>query len=163
MNANILKKDRGVTLVEVLVAAGIIMVFLTTLVSVHNTYLRSSFSNVDSVKASFLGEEGIEAVKGIRDSSWSANISPTTNGTPYYLVFAGGVWTLTTTSSQIDAKFYRKITFSAVNRDASNAITNSGGTLDTNVRKVNSEVSWLDRGATTTRSIDTYITNIFSN
>lgn len=163
MKKKFLKLEKGVTLVEVLVAAGIIVTFLTTLVSVHNTYLRSSFSNVDSVKATFLAEEGIEAVKGIRDTSWASNILPLTNGTAYYLVFGNGAWSLNTTSTSVDSRFYRKITLSAVNRDSVSAITTSGGTLDANTRKITSSVSWLDRGATTTRSIDTYIANIFSN
>jgi len=155
----------GLTLVEVLVATAIILAFLTTLVSVHNIYLRSLTANVDLVKATYLAEEGIEVVKGLRDKSWSSNIASLTNGTPYYLNFSTStsVWSTTTVVSTIDNRFYRTATLSAVNRDSSSDITTSGGTLDLNIRKVNVTVSWNDTGATTTRSIDTYITNLFAN
>ena len=156
-------KTAGLTLVEVLVATAIIMGFLTTLVTVHNAYLNSSFSNLNSVKATYLGEEGIEAIKGLRDSSWTSNIRSLTNGTVYYLSFQGGTWTTTTTPSVIDSQFTRTIVLSAVNRDASSDITLSGGTLDQNTRKVHVDVSWVDHAATSTRVIDTYITNIFTN
>ena len=157
------QKNLGLTLVEVLVATAIIMGFLTTLVTVHNAYLNSSFSNLASVKATYLGEEGIESIKGLRDASWTNNIATLTNGVPYYLYFTGGAWTTTTTPIVIDSQFTRKIVLSAVNRDASSDITTTGGSLDSNTREVVVTVSWLDHSATSTRVIDTYITNYFTN
>lgn len=165
MKVHFSKRVRGLTLVEVVIASGIITAFLTTLITVHNTYLRSSFSNLDSVKAAYLAEEGIEAVKGIRDVSWGTNINPLIDGTTYYLLFSTttNAWTITTIPSFIDSKFSRELFFSGVNRDTSNDITTSGGNYDHNTRKVTVSVSWADRGATTTRSMDTYITNLFAN
>ncbi len=157
--------SRGLTLVEVLVATAIIMTFLVTLVSVHNVYMNALFSNVSSVKATYLTEEGVEVIKGLRDISWTANIASLSINTPYYLNFSttSSSWSTTTAVSVIDSKFYRTVTVSTVNRDASSDITTSGGTLDLNTKKVNVTVSWLDHGATSTRSVDTYITNLFSN
>ncbi|CAN5190571.1 hypothetical protein BH11PAT1_BH11PAT1_3350 [soil metagenome] len=156
-------KTSGLTLVEVLISTAIIVGFLTTLMTVHNAYLNSSFSNLQSVKATYLGEEGIESIKGLRDASWTTNIKNLSNGTPYYLSFVSGAWTTTTTPSLIDSKFTRVIVFSSVNRDATNDITTTGGTLDLNAREVQVTVSWLDHEATSTRVLDTYITNIFTN
>lgn len=155
--------QKGITLVEVLVATAIILSFLIALISVHNTYLRSSFSNLDEIKATYLAEEGIEAVKGLRDASWTTNIAPLVNGTSYYLVYTGTLWATSTTFALIDSKYTRKVVLSAVNRDASSDITTSGGSTDANTRKVNVTVSWSTGSATSTRSIDTYITNLFGN
>ncbi len=155
--------QKGITLVEVLVATAIILSFLIALISVHNTYLRSSFSNLDQIKATYLAEEGIEAIKGLRDTSWTTNIAPLVNDTSYYLVFAGSQWATSTVPTLIDSKYTRKVVLSAVNRDTSSDITTSGGSLDSNTRKVNVTVSWSTGSATSTRSIDTYITNLFSN
>ncbi len=154
---------KGATLIEALIATSIIMAFLIALVSVHNTYLNSSFSDLFEVKATYLAEEGIEAVKGLRDASWTNNIVSQTNGTSYYLVFSNGAWALTTTPVLIDSKFSRTVTFSTVNRDSSSDIVISGGNPDPNTRKVTVVVSWPFGGATATRSIESYITNIFSN
>lgn len=157
------KSTKGVTLIEALIATSIIMAFLVAIMSVHNTYLSSSFSDLFEVKATYLAEEGIEAVKGLRDVSWTDNIASQTNDIPYYLAFSNGAWTLTSTPLLIDSKFSRSITFSAVNRNASSDIVTSGGTPDSNIKKVTVVVSWPLGGTTATRSIETYITNIFSN
>jgi len=163
MKQSLSTQTSGLTLVEVLIATAIIMGFLTTLVTVHNAYLNSSFSNLDSVKATYLAEEGTESIKGLRDASWIANINSLSNGTPYYLSFVGGAWTTTTTPSLIDSQFSRTIVFNSVNRDVSSDITTTGGTLDPNTREVLVTVSWLDHAATSTRVLDTYITNLFTN
>ncbi len=102
-------------------------------------------------------------VKGLRDASWTGNIASQTNDTPYYLDFVNSAWALTTTLLLIDSKFSRTVTFSAVGRNSSSDIVASGGTSDPNTRKVTVVVSWPLGGITATRSIETYITNIFSN
>lgn len=154
---------KGVTLIEALIATSIIMAFLVALVSVHNTYLSSSLSDLFEVKATYLAEEGMEAVKGLRDASWTNNIASQANDTSYYLAFSNGAWTLTTTPLLIDSKFSRTVRFSSVGRDSSSDIVTSGGTSDPNTRKVTVVVSWPLGETTATRSIETYITNIFSN
>lgn len=154
---------KGATLIEALIATSIIMAFLVALVSVHNTYLSSSFLNLYEVKATYLAEEGIEVVKGLRDASWTDNIASQTNDASYYLIFSNGSWALTVTPLLIDSKFSRVVTFSAVNRDSSSDIVTSGGTSDPNTRKVTVVVSWPLGETTATRSIEAYITNIFSN
>ncbi len=163
MQRKISNSTKGATLIEALIATSIIMAFFVALVSVHNTYLSSSFSDLFEVKATYLAEEGIEVVKGLRDASWTGNIASQTNDTPYYLDFVNSAWALTTTLLLIDSKFSRTVTFSAVGRNSSSDIVASGGTSDPNTRKVTVVVSWPLGGITATRSIETYITNIFSN
>ncbi len=163
MRRHLSKSTKGATLIEALIATSIIMAFLVALVSVHNTYLSSSFSDLFEVKATYLVEEGIEAVKGLRDASWTDNIAFQANDTPYYLNFVNGAWTLTATPLLIDSKFSRTVTFSSVGRSSSSDIVATGGTSDPNTRRVTVVVSWPLGGTTATRSIETYITNIFSN
>lgn len=163
MRRQLYNSIKGATLIEALIATSIIMAFLVALVSVHNTYLSSSFSDLFEVKATYLAEEGIEAVKGLRDTSWTDNISSQANNISYYLTFSNGAWELTTSPLLIDSKFSRIITFSAVNRSSSSDIVTSGGTSDPNTKKVTVVVSWPLGGTTATRSIEAYITNIFSN
>src|SRR3989338_1868128 len=126
----------GLTLVEVLVAAAIILVFLVALFQVHSLYLRRAFLNTGSIKGALLVEEGLEAVRFLRDSSWNTNIAPLALETDYNLVFQSNTWATTTTAFFIDDTFERKIIFSAVNRDTNGDIVSTGGILDPGTRLV---------------------------
>src|SRR3989344_2255522 len=78
------KMSRGLTLVEVLIATSIITVFLVALFGVHSLYLKTAFSNGDIIKAAQLAEEGLEAIKFLRNTSWESNIAPLSLDTDYY-------------------------------------------------------------------------------
>ena|SRR3989344_6807071 len=153
----------GLTLVEVLVAAAIILVFLIALFQVHSLYLRRAFLNIGSIKGALLAEEGLEAVRFLRDSSWNTNIVPLALGTNYNLVLQSNTWSTTTASFFIDNTFERVIVFSSVNRDANGDIVSTGGALDPGTKLVTVSVSWRRGEATTTKSVATYITNILNN
>lgn len=157
------KSDLGLTLVEVLLATSIILVFLLAIFGVHNLYLRTAFSNGEILKAVGLAEESLEAMRFLRDVSWDDNIAPLILGTDYDLVFSAGSWQVTTADNWVDNIFERTVRLSAVYRDASGDIVSSGGTLDPNTLLVVSSVSWSNGVATTTKSISTYLTNLFDN
>ncbi|KKU20949.1 MAG: hypothetical protein UX31_C0024G0018 [Candidatus Nomurabacteria bacterium GW2011_GWA1_46_11] len=154
---------RGMTLVEVLIATSIILVFLLALFGVHNLYLKTAFSSGNVVKAVELAEESLEVMRFLRDSSWSANIATLSLDTDYYLTFGQGEWQVTTSNIWVDNIFEREIRFSAVYRDASGDIVPSGGVFDLGTLLVVSSVSWSSSAGTTTKSISTYLTNIFDN
>ena len=50
----------------------------------------------------------------------------------------------------------------SVNRDINDDISTTG-TLDPGTLKITSEVSWFDRGGTTTKVFETYITDLYAN
>ncbi len=153
----------GLTLVEVLIAASIILIFLLALFGVNSLYLKTAFSNGEVVKATMLAEESLEAVRFLRNSSWNVNIEPLSLDTDYFLTFASGSWGVDTTNIFIDNLFERKLRLSSVYRDINGDIVSSGGTLDSNTLLVVSSVSWQAGEATTTRSISTYITDLYDN
>lgn len=157
-----ISKKKGLSLVEVLVASSIMIIFFLTLVGVYNTYLKISRTNIYSIKAGYLAEEGIEAIKSLRDLSWNNNIAPLSTSSNLYLEWAGGRWVATTTNAYIDGMFERKINISEVNRDLSNGdIVTSGGALDSGSRLITVTVSWPYKNSTSTRTIATYITNLY--
>lgn len=155
--------DEGLTLVEVLIVASIILVFLLAFYQVHNLYLRAALSNIDKVKAILLSEEGLEGMRFLRDSSWDTNISPLSPGKDYNLVFTSGSWQINDSVVYVDSKFERIIELNNVYRNSSGDIVSSGGTLDENTRLVTSRVSWRHGSATSTESIATYLANTFNN
>jgi prepilin-type N-terminal cleavage/methylation domain-containing protein len=154
-----MKEDAGFTLVEMVVAIAIIVLFLSALVAAFNLYLKIATGNTLGAQAAYLAEEGVESVKVIRDNGWTTNIAILSTTTNYYLTFQSGTWKATTTSSMIDTTFQRTFQLDSVNRDGSSNIAASG-TNDPNTRKVTVTLAWLSHGATSTQSISTYLTNI---
>ena len=153
----------GLTLVEVLIAASIILAFLLALFGVHSLYLKTAFSNGKVIKAAGLAEESLEVIRFLRDSSWDTNIASLAFNTDYSLIFDAGGWQVVTSNIWVDNLFERKVRLSAVYRDASGEIVSSGGTLDPDTVLVVSTVSWSSGGATTTKSISTYLTNLLDD
>lgn len=155
------------SLVEILVAMFVFSIVLGTLITASNMYLSKSGDNLKSAKAAYFAEEGIEAMKTIRDASWTSNIASLSTSTTYYLKFntassTNYAWNTMTAATSTDG-FTRTITLASVNRDSTGHIVSSGGTYDANTRLVTVSVSWLAKAGTTTKSILTYLTNIIGN
>jgi len=154
------------SLVEVLIGVFIFSVVLTSLITAANMYLSTSGDNLKSAKAAYFAEEGIEAMKTIRDANWT-NITALSTSTAYYLVFntassTNCFWSATSTATSTDG-LTRKITVSNVNRDATGHIVSSGGTTDANTKRITVSVSWTAKAGLTTKSLSAYLTNIIGN
>ncbi len=149
--------NKGFFLIEVVVAASIISAVLILLLGSIQDSVEVSQRNLERTQASYILEEGAEAVKAIRDVSWTT-ITALTNGTDYYLSWNGTAWALTTTPQSVDA-FTRKVIFSPVYRDGADDIASSG-TLDANTKKVTVTTSWVVPTGSKTESLVFYIANI---
>lgn len=154
---------KGISLVEILIAIPIFTIVLGSLIVASNLYLSTAGDSLKTAQGAYIAQEGIEAVKILRDTNWT-NVSSLTNNANYYLYFdvsstTNNTWKSTTTASSINS-FIRNFTLSAVNRDANGRIVTSGGTLDANSKKVTVSVSWKAKNGTTTKSLSTFITNI---
>jgi Tfp pilus assembly protein PilV len=154
---------KGFGLLEIVIGVAIISVTLFSLSAVAHITLKVSRESVRKSQAAFLMEEGMEAMKLMRDAGWSANISTLTAGTNYYLYLdAGTAWKSTATPAVIDGIFTRIVRLDNVYRDANNDIA-ATGTLDSNIKKITVSVSWANRGVTTTKNMIGYIANLFKN
>lgn len=153
---------RGASLVEVLVGASIIVIFVVLLSSAYAFFVQTGARTMEHVSASFLLREGVEAVRTLRDESWSARIAPLAFDTEYYLHFNGDHWRTTTTPQTVDGTFTRWFTLDEVERDADDDIA-SVGSVDDGTRKVNMNVRWVEANATSTKSLRMYVMNLFDN
>jgi hypothetical protein len=153
------KYSRGLSVIELVVASAIVSLFIGALALSLSAFLRLSSANLENVKGTFLAEEGIEAVKFLRNADWQ-NISSLNTGSSYYLNFTGSSWEIVNNETLIDGLFSRRLVFENVFRDSNGEIVQNGGTLDAGSRKLSVTVSWLSGGATTFKSISTYITDI---
>jgi len=157
------QKNKGFSLLEIVIASAILLLVTVTVFSSFATALSVSSKNTASLQAAFLLEEGHEALRNMRDWGYSTYIGSLSNNTPYRLAWESNHWMATTSTALIDGKFDRTFTLNTVNRDASHNIVASGGSVDANSKKVTVSVSWRSGNSTTTRTMESYVSNIFSN
>jgi len=153
------KHTKGSTLVEVLVVAGVLASIALAVFGTLSLLSRFHQKNMSTIKAQLLAEEGIEALRFIKASGWST-LSGIPSGTARYLALSASSWGVTTTPEIVDGVFWRTVKVYAVSRDVSGDIVSSGGTVDPNTLLLESKVSWLWRGATSTTGYQSYITNL---
>lgn len=146
-------------MVEIIIATSIITFFVLVALNVAQKALVISRQSIHLAQASFLLEEGEEAVKILRDNNWT-NISNLNSDATYYPTFSGGTWTLSGTPNQVGI-FTRTVIVSTVNRDAGTADISLNGSDDPGTKLVTVSVSWLEGGVITSRSLKFYIFNIF--
>jgi len=151
------------SLLEFVIATALVGFVAISLVQVGELSLRYSRFADNRTTATFLLQEGVEAVTMLRDESWDQHIASRTTDVDYFLNFSGPAYTLSETPSPfIDNKFERTIRFADVLRDAQFDIAASGNT-DTETKKITVTVSWFNKTATTTEQIEFYLTNLFKN
>lgn len=157
------KSGKGFALLEALIATALLAVVLAGAIGALLITSQTGTGNGARIEATYLADEGIEAVRLMRDSGWDTNIAGLpTDGTAFYLEWDGSTWIATDTNTYIDGVFERSVVLSNVYRDGSQKIAASGD-LDSNARKVTVTVSWREGDATSTRSLSAYITDLFNN
>lgn len=153
---------KGFGLLEILIASAIVSMAMVSLSFVFVLSQRMTARSGELMRANFIAEEGIEAMRFLRDKSWSANMATLAEGTTYYISLSTTTssWSMGTSNlGNIDGVFNRTIQVQSVMRNGSDDIVLSGGTIDTNTLKIISNVSWSSGSA----SAETYLSNIFNN
>ena len=162
-NYNLKIKNKGFSLVEVVVASAIIVTAFLAFASVATSAVSASQKILHKTQVAYLLNEGNDAIKTLRDIGWTSNIANLTNGTNYYLSWNGTRWSLTTTANTV-GKYTRKFVFSAVNRDSTTKdIVASGGTVDAGTKLVTETVTYTEGSTTTTKTLYFYVTNLLGN
>lgn len=144
----------GFSLVEIVLAMAIFMI----LAVVGITTVLQSFSvnklSSEQLFADLYAQEGIEAVRSIKNRGWSSLAVGT-----YGLSSSTGVWAFSGSSDSRD-KYTRQLNISEVQRDINGDIVESGGTVDVDTLKVDSVVTWNFSGPRNdTVSHTTFLTN----
>ncbi len=166
---SILKKTNdGFSLIEIIIASSVMLIVWLAVFYTYSVLTQFSNRNTSSIKASMLLEEGSEALRSLKDSSWTANITASsvcTSSNPCRLSYntANNSWSATTSNIMIDGKFDRTFFLSDVNRDSNFNVVISGGTLDSGSKKATVVVSWYQGNSTTSQSLETYLFNEYNN
>lgn len=158
-------KNKGSLMVELLVASAIIVGAFLASSGVAQKSLQVSRQSLHATQASFLLEEGAEAVRIIRDNAW-INISGLSTSVTYYAVFSNGSWNLSSAATAAPSDgvvgiFTRTINIANVNRDANDDISASG-TNDSGTKLITVTVTWQEGGTIVTKTLSFYITDFFS-
>lgn len=158
-----LKAKHGFTLLEILIGAGIITASFLGVLTVFDRLGRASRQMVELTQAGFLLTEGLEAARSWRDLGW-ANLGAWPEAVEYYLVWNGDRWATSTANLFLDGRFERKVAVTTAARDnGTKNIVPSGGTADPGSKLVTVTVAWSAAGATTTKTVASYLTNILAN
>ena len=147
---------KGQSIIELILAIGLASVFLpallTGLVSSREGYAQQN----QRLDAAYLLREAEEAVRVVRENSWSQIAN---NGT-YHPVISGNTWSLAGNAESVSG-FTRSIVISDVYRDAGGSISSSGN-IDPSTKKTVLTVSW-DGPILSSVSSTAYLTRYVKN
>ena len=152
--------NQGLGLVELIVAMGVFMIVASTgVIGVLSSFSINRLGD-EQTEASLYAQEGIEAVRSIKNQNWSTFTGTDCDGTPTCgLSSSGNSWSYSGTSNTND-KFTRTITVEDVSRDTSGNIVETGGTNDEDTKKLTSTVTWnFSSSRSNTSSVVEYISN----
>lgn len=154
----------GFSLVEVIIGTALILLSLTGLTAAYSFYLKAGLKNTDTLKATFLLQEGVEVATLLRDTSWSS-FSALTSGTRYHLSWNGSMWVATTTPVLVDSIFTRTIQLDDVYRRNSDkdivaSTSPDAKSLDASTKKLTVRVT-ASSTPPLNKQIQTYLTNLF--
>ena len=141
-------------MVEVLLGLMIFAMFSIGIFSVAVDSMDFSSKNQNEVEAMYLAQEGLEAVRNIRDTNF-LNLRTGSFG----LSSDGSTWSFVSAPENVDDFYSRTILIESVYRGADGNIALTGD-LDPSSFKITSTVSWYNRGISPrTVSLVTYLTD----
>src|SRR3990167_8741836 len=82
----------GIGLIEAVAGVSIISIFIFSLMLASQLSQKIVGESVRNTQASFLLEEGVDAVKILRDTGWGSGIGNLAVGTNYYFSYNGTTW-----------------------------------------------------------------------
>lgn len=132
------QRERGFSVVEVLLAATMFGFLVTALAGAMVYGQASTASGGERTRATLLADEGIEATRNIANATYTNLVDGT-----YGIAQSGGVWTLSG-SSDVNGIFTRQVTIA---------------TAGTNEKTITSTVTWSQSGGTRTVTVTTRMTN----
>jgi hypothetical protein len=148
----LLTSRRGSLLLDALLSVAIFGVIVGAFSSGITGGQQGTVRGGNRTRATYLAEEGLEAVRSIRDAEDGFDvIAARTKNDDDGVQLSGSNWTIVDAPTTIDTIFTRKVVFS----------DGPGGPSDNDGRKVTSTVSWIENPGNLSMSVvlETYLTN----
>lgn len=124
----------GFGTLELIIAAGILLVVVTSVSAAFYTFHRFSNELSHDAQAALLLEEGLEALQIMRDYGWTANIASADMETPYSVHWDGNAYVLSEDLVLINNAYLREVEFHEVRRNGSGVLS-AGGSVDNSTRR----------------------------
>lgn len=156
------KKQKGISVVEIIVASAIIGISVTALTGAIQLYLKIVYQNTRETQAVMLLDETAEALQYLRDDSFVTHFENIQESTEYTIFWNGIAYEFTTSTISLPYEMSRTITFENVERDASDQLSDSG-TIDPNTKKANISITWPYANEQKTIEAELLIHNIYEN
>jgi len=162
--------SRGIFIIELLVVILILGVGIAAALSFGVFSLRIASLQKQTTEASFLVQDALEGIKNYRDNTgWNDNdpqdeydgLGTVATAVAMHLKLSGGTpprWQFLLGQETIGI-FTREVVVNQVQRDGSDNIVESGGTLDTDTKKITVKVTWQGFGTTRELETITYLGN----
>jgi prepilin-type N-terminal cleavage/methylation domain-containing protein len=128
---NFLRIKKGFSLIEVILSVSLLGLIAVSFGSVLVYNQQGSRIAGDRSRAALLAEEGLEAVRNIRDAGFSGIVAGT-----YSLTSTGNKWGLSTTYPETIDIFRRKIDITDLSADRKRVVSTVGWTDNGNYREV---------------------------
>jgi len=145
---------KAFSLIEILVAIVIFTIFATGIFTLGISNMERSSKTQTNNEALSYAQEGLEATRNMRDRDFLLLATGS-----FGLDFSNDTWSFITAPETIDNYYQRTITVEDVYRDSSGDIADTG-TVDHEIRKVTSEVTWNWKNITSKSvSLVTYLTD----
>lgn len=153
------KKEAGIGLIEILVAAAVIGLSLSSLGGLGNHILKIQNRMKNTAIANYLAAETIEAIRTVKDENWDA-LNNHSAGAPFHPIQTSSPakWSLAPNHEAING-FTRQIIWENVYRDGNDDITQAAMNFDTNTKKITAAVTWTEQGEARQISLSAYLTN----
>ncbi len=156
-----INSQKGVSLVEIILAMGLSAVIIPALFYGFVTVRDGRYREENRLEASVLLKDLNQQLLSARDSGWNA--LPVGSTAHYKTALAGNNYVIQTGEETL-GDFKRYAIFSDVYRDsASGNIVSSGGVLDKSTKKVDSFITWGSGGPTNTISTSSYLSRYLQN
>lgn len=147
---------QGFSLVEVIIALGVFAILAAGVFNVATSSYKNFYGTGDKQSLTEYAQEGVEAVRSIRDNSWQEIEDAAAAAHTWGLVKdSDGYWQFSGGYDEFGV-LDRYVTITPVERDSNHEIVGTGGTTDPNTYKVRIAISGT---GISTYILDTYITN----
>ena len=162
--------SKGISIIELLVVILILGVGIAGALSFGVFSLRVASLQKQTTQAAFLAQDALEALKNYRDNTgWNDNdpanqydgLGVVATGTPLHPALSGGSperWQLLLGQETIGI-FTRDVVAEPIERDGADNIVESGGTIDSDTRKITVRVTWQERKTAREFETITYLSN----
>ena len=146
-----INNKNGFSLVEVMVALALFSILAAGVFSIVTSSYKNFYGTGDKQSITEFAQEGIEAVRSIRDNSWQ-EIETVSGAGNKGLAKSGGYWSFSGTSNTLGV-LTRVVAITDAQRNSNGEIVTSGGTSDPNTKKATVTVSGT--------GIDDYVLNVY--